>query len=46
MDVHVPALLPGQLGSRELCLELGLRFAYIGGSMAKGISSVASYNFV
>ncbi|MCL2760456.1 MAG: PfaD family polyunsaturated fatty acid/polyketide biosynthesis protein [Desulfuromonadales bacterium] len=29
------------LGSKEFCKELGIRFPYIGGSMAKGISSVS-----
>lgn len=38
---HVPSLLPGQLGDREFCRELGIRYPYLCGSMAKGISSVA-----
>ncbi len=32
---------PEQLGSRDFCRDHGLRYPYIGGSMAKGISSVA-----
>jgi len=38
---HVPSLLPEQLGDHEFCREIGIRYPYIGGSMAKGISSVA-----
>lgn len=30
-----------KLGDREFCSDLGLRYPYLGGSMAKGISSVA-----
>jgi PfaD family protein len=30
-----------QLGDRELCREIGISYPYLGGSMAKGISSVA-----
>lgn len=30
-----------QLGDRDFCSDLGLRYPYLGGSMAKGISSVA-----
>jgi PfaD family protein len=37
----VPPLLPEQLGDRAFCRELGIRYPYLGGSMAKGISSVA-----
>jgi trans-AT polyketide synthase, acyltransferase and oxidoreductase domains len=37
---YVPPCLPANLGDSELCAELGLRLPYIGGSMAKGISSV------
>lgn len=33
--------LPENLGDPEFCAELGLRYPYLGGSMAKGISSVA-----
>jgi len=39
--VFVPPLLPGQLGDREFCRDIGIRYPYLGGSMAKGISSVA-----
>jgi len=38
---HVMPILPEQLGDREFCAELGIRYPYIGGSMAKGISSAA-----
>ena len=41
LDVFVPQLLPEQLGDRAFCSEIGIRYPYIGGSMAKGISSVA-----
>lgn len=37
----VPPLTPEQLGDRTLCDELGILYPYFGGSMAKGISSVA-----
>jgi trans-AT polyketide synthase/acyltransferase/oxidoreductase domain-containing protein len=30
-----------RLGDRDFCSDLGLRYPYLGGSMAKGISSVA-----
>jgi PfaD family protein len=40
-SLFVPPLLPNQLGDREFCRELGIRFPYLGGSMAKGISSIA-----
>jgi trans-AT polyketide synthase, acyltransferase and oxidoreductase domains len=33
--------LPEQLGDPGFCRELGIRYPYLGGSMAKGISSVA-----
>ena len=33
--------LPEQLGDPGFCAELGIRYPYLGGSMAKGISSVA-----
>jgi trans-AT polyketide synthase, acyltransferase and oxidoreductase domains len=37
-----PALiLPENLGDSGFCQELGIRYPYLGGSMAKGISSVA-----
>ncbi len=38
--VFAPRLLPEQLGDREFCRDVGIRFPYLGGSMAKGISSV------
>jgi PfaD family protein len=41
LSVYVPPLLPEQLGDREFCSEIGIRYPYLGGSMAKGISSVA-----
>jgi PfaD family protein len=41
LAVHVPSLMPQQLGDREFCAEIGIRYPYLGGSMAKGISSVA-----
>lgn len=41
LAVYVPALLPEQLGDRAFCREVGIRYPYLGGSMAKGISSVA-----
>ena len=34
-----PPLAPEHLGDPGFCSELGLRFPYLGGSMAKGISS-------
>jgi PfaD family protein len=37
----VPACSLDSLGSRSFCLDHGLQYAYVGGSMAKGISSVA-----
>jgi PfaD family protein len=37
---YSPPILPEQLGNPRFCTELGIRFPYIGGSMAKGISSV------
>ena len=36
-----PPCLPENLGDRAFCRELGIRFPYLGGSMAKGISSAA-----
>ena len=36
-----PPLLPEALGDRGFCTDLGIRYPYLGGSMAKGISSVA-----
>ncbi|MEI6207135.1 MAG: PfaD family polyunsaturated fatty acid/polyketide biosynthesis protein [Desulfuromonadales bacterium] len=41
LDAYVPPLAPELLGDRDLCRELGIRYPYFGGSMAKGISSVA-----
>jgi trans-AT polyketide synthase, acyltransferase and oxidoreductase domains len=37
---YAPALLPEQLGDPEFCSAHGLRFAYVAGAMANGISSV------
>lgn len=34
-----PPVLPQNLGDVDFCRELGIRYPYIGGSMAKGISS-------
>lgn len=34
-------LLPQQLGDPRFCAHLGIRYPYLGGSMAKGISSTA-----
>nr|WP_284694543.1 PfaD family polyunsaturated fatty acid/polyketide biosynthesis protein [Geomonas sp. Red32] len=36
-----PPSLPEHLGDPSFCRELGIRFPYLGGSMAKGISSAA-----
>ena len=38
---YAPPCLPEYLGDHAFCTELGLRYPYLGGSMAKGISSVA-----
>ncbi|MFH1026634.1 MAG: PfaD family polyunsaturated fatty acid/polyketide biosynthesis protein [Pseudomonadota bacterium] len=38
---YAPPLLPQNLGDPDFCADLGLRYPYIGGSMAKGISSVS-----
>lgn len=38
---HAPACLPENLGDSSFCYDLGIRYPYLGGSMAKGISSVA-----
>lgn len=38
---HLPPSLPEQLGDPGFCADLGIRYPYLGGSMAKGISSVA-----
>lgn len=40
-SLYVPPLIPEQLGDQGFCNDLGIRYPYIGGSMAKGISSVA-----
>jgi len=37
----VPPCPVQQLGDSSFCRDLGLRYTYVGGSMAKGISSVA-----
>jgi PfaD family protein len=36
---YAPPCLPEQLGDRGFCDEFGIRYPYLGGSMAKGISS-------
>lgn len=38
---YAPPCVPEWLGDQGFCADLGLRFPYIGGSMAKGISSAA-----
>jgi trans-AT polyketide synthase, acyltransferase and oxidoreductase domains len=38
---YAPPCLPENLGDRSFCRDLGIRFPYLGGSMAKGISSAA-----
>lgn len=38
---YAPPTLPERLGDPEFCREVGIRFPYLGGSMAKGISSAA-----
>ena len=38
---YAPPCLPENLGDRGFCSDLGIRYPYLGGSMAKGISSVA-----
>jgi PfaD family protein len=38
---YAPALLLENLGDAGFCADLGIRYPYLGGSMAKGISSVA-----
>lgn len=40
-STSVPPCRPEMLGDRSFCAELGIRYPYIGGSMAKGISSAA-----
>ena len=41
MAGYAPSCLPEGLGDPSFCADLGLRYPYLGGSMAKGISSVA-----
>jgi trans-AT polyketide synthase, acyltransferase and oxidoreductase domains len=38
---YAPPCLPENLGDTSFCRDLGIRFPYVGGSMAKGISSAA-----
>ncbi len=38
---YAPPCLPENLGDPDFCADLGIRYPYLGGSMAKGISSVA-----
>lgn len=38
---YAPALLPEAMGDPAFCSDLGIRYPYLGGSMAKGISSIA-----
>jgi trans-AT polyketide synthase, acyltransferase and oxidoreductase domains len=38
---YAPPCLPENLGDSSFCRDLGIRFPYLGGSMAKGISSAA-----
>ncbi|MBP1728952.1 MAG: PfaD family protein [Deltaproteobacteria bacterium] len=40
LAAYVMPVLPEHLGDPDFCAELGIRYAYLGGSMAKGISSV------
>ncbi len=37
---YAPAILPEALGDPAFCSGLGIRYPYLGGSMAKGISSI------
>ena len=37
---YAAPVLPENLGDADFCRELGIRYPYLGGSMAKGISSV------
>ena len=41
MTGYVPSCMPENLGDPAFCSDLGLRYPYLGGSMAKGISSAA-----
>jgi len=38
---YAPPCLPENLGDPDFCADLGIRYPYLAGSMAKGISSVA-----
>jgi len=38
---YAPPVLPEAMGDPGFCSDLGLRYPYLGGSMAKGISSIA-----
>ncbi|ACH39119.1 flavin oxidoreductase, PfaD family, putative [Citrifermentans bemidjiense Bem] len=38
---YAPPCFPENLGDPSFCRELGIRYPYVGGSMAKGISSAA-----
>jgi len=38
---YAPAVMPEALGDPGFCSDLGIRYPYLGGSMAKGISSIA-----
>jgi len=40
LAAYVMPVLPENLGDPGFCAELGIRYPYLGGSMAKGISSV------
>ncbi len=40
-SIELPPFPPEQLGDQQFCEEIGIRYPYIGGSMAKGISSAA-----
>ncbi|HJV33502.1 PfaD family polyunsaturated fatty acid/polyketide biosynthesis protein [Geomonas sp.] len=41
LAAYAPPCLPENLGDPSFCRDLGIRFPYLGGSMAKGISSAA-----
>ena len=41
MSGYAPPCLPENLGDPSFCREIGIRYPYVGGSMAKGISSAA-----
>ncbi len=40
LEEQLGRIVPEQLGDTGFCRELGIRYPYLGGSMAKGISSV------